>query len=328
MENVNNEEEDYPECPICLDIYGNNLEHIKAPKVLQCGDTFCKECLEDLIKRENEEIFNCPMCKVRIMRNQNIDNYITNKQIIKLVNSYFNLPKIEVENKAGSKKPISFRIITLGNSGVGKTSIFHRLSNDKFQENYGPTIGLDISKPYYIKYKKQKYKLFFYDTGGQEKNINITKNYLKLSDGILFVYDVSDEKSFYDLETWYNLYKNEKENVIGLLIGNKCDAVRKVKYEEAKKFAEHHGLVYIETSAKLDKGVKKALACLLNEIIESKANYVSISPEETNDKFQLDPQKLEEESFCSRFCKKLNPKNWFNNNKKEKLTNLEENTIQ
>ena len=103
MENVNNEEEDYPECPICLDIYGNNLEHIKAPKVLQCGDTFCKECLEDLIKRENEEIFNCPMCKVRIMRNQNIDNYITNKQIIKLVNSYFNLPNIEVENQAGKK---------------------------------------------------------------------------------------------------------------------------------------------------------------------------------------------------------------------------------
>ncbi len=52
-----NEEEDYPECPICYDIYGINAKHIKTPKVLECGDTLCKECLENLIKREKEEFF-------------------------------------------------------------------------------------------------------------------------------------------------------------------------------------------------------------------------------------------------------------------------------
>ena len=311
MENTKNEEDECPECPICLDIYGNNLEHIKVPKILDCGDSLCKECLEGIIKKEDEEIFYCPKCKEKIMKKQNIDSYITNKQLYKLVDSYFNLPKIEVENQEGNIKPISYNIITLGNSAVGKTSLFSRLSTNKFQESYQPTIGLEISNPYYIKYKKQKYKLFFYDTNGQEKFRNIPNNYLKHSDGILFVYDVSDEKSFNDLEIWYDLYKKEKEKVNGLLIGNKCDCARKVKYEEAKQFADSHGLAYIETSAKLDKGVKKALALLLEEIIESKALYNSIDSIKTNDKFQLDPKKLEKESFCKRFCKKVNPKNWF-----------------
>ena len=261
------------------------------------------------------------MCKEKIKKAQSIDKYITNKQLIKLVNSFFNIPKIEIENKEGNKNPISFKIITLGNSGVGKTSIFYRLAKDEFKENYQPTIGVYLSDPYYIKYKKQKYKLFLYDTGGQEKNItmirgeeelsNITPNYLKLSDGVIFVYDVSDKESFYKLEFWYNLYKKEKEKINGLLIGNKCDCERKVNYDEGKKFAIEHGLAYMETSAKLDKGVKKAFAYLLEIILESQALYNSIDSLKTNDKIELNAKELKKESFCQKFLKKLNPRNWF-----------------
>ena len=57
---------DYPECPRCKDIYGNKKGHIKEPKILNCGDSICKECLEDLIKDKNEEFFSCPTCGDKI----------------------------------------------------------------------------------------------------------------------------------------------------------------------------------------------------------------------------------------------------------------------
>ena len=96
----------------------------------------------------------------------------------------------------------------------------------------------------------------------------MTKSYLRNSDGVLFVYDISNKDSFNALETWYNLYKEENENVVGILIGNKSDTKHAVNKEEAKKFAKDHGLKkYLETSAKLDKNIKKAIAFLLDQII-------------------------------------------------------------
>ena len=241
MEKVNNEEEDYlddyPHCPICLDIYGINLQDIKAPKIIDCGDSICKECLQDLIRRKNK---NCPICKKEIINNENIDKYITNKQLVQLVNSFFNLPKTEVENEEENKKPIKYRIITLGNSEVGKPSIFQRLSKDIFQENgLGPTINLEISDPYYIKYKK-KYKLYFYDRAGSEKFQTVKRNYLRNSDGIIFVYDITDKKSLDALESWYKKYQEEKKEIISLFIGNKSDKEHKVSYENAEKFAKQY----------------------------------------------------------------------------------------
>ena len=127
----------------------------------------------------------------------------------------------------------------------------------------------------------------------------------------MFVFDISDKKSFKDLkEKWIELYKDAKENIVGVLIGNKCDSKRQVNYDKAKNFAKDHGLEYLEISAKLDINVKKAIAVLLNEIIESTKHYDRLSLVKTESRFSLDPSKLRKESFCSRFCKKLNPKNW------------------
>jgi len=299
----------YPECPLCLDIYGNDQSHIRAPKVLNCGDTFCKECLEKIINKSTGENFDCPICKENLKKKE-IDEFITNKEIIRLVNDIFNIPKEEAENEIDNNKPITYRIISLGSVGVGKTSIFGRLVTDKFIEKHPATIGVEISKEYYVKYKNIKYSLLFFDTCGQEKmKSQLPKNYLRNSDGVMFIYDISNIETFDDLENWYKLYKDEKENIVGVLIGNKCDIDRQVSYDKAKKFADEHGLEYFEISAKLDKNVKKAIAVLLNEIIESKKNYDRLSIVDKG-KFSLDRNKLKKESFCSRFCKKLNPNNW------------------
>ena len=304
--------EGYPECPICLDIYGIDQSHIRAPKVLNCGDTLCKECLEKIIKKSAEEFFECPICKDKLKK-KDIDEFITNKEIIRLVNGIFNIPKEEAENEneIENNKPISYKIISLGSAGVGKTTIFGRLITDKFIEQYEITLAIQISKAYYVKYKNIKYSLMFYDTCGQEQMASkLPKNYLRNSDGVMFIYDISNMGTFNDLKSWYDLYKAEKENIVGVLIGNKCDIERQVSYEEAKNFADEHGLKYFEISAKLDKNVKKAIAVLLNEIIESKKNYDTLTCVDKGTKFSLDPKKLRKESFCSRICKKFNPKNW------------------
>ena len=114
----------------------------------------------------------------------------------------------------------------------------------------------------------------------------------------LFVFDITNKTSFDDLESWYDLYKEENEKVVGLLIGNKCDCERKVDEEEAQKFAKQHGLKrYLETSAKLDKNIKKAVACLLEEIIDSKALYNSLSSVDTN--FSLKSEKSKKKKKCA-----------------------------
>ena len=261
--------EEYPKCPICLDMFGTNQNHIRAPKVLKCGDSFCKECLEKIIKRGDEDHFLCPMCKENIKKEQNVNDYITNKEMIRLVNEFFNLPEEEVHNKEYDKI-IKYNIVTLGNAFVGKTSIFQRLLKDRYDDLYSVTIGLDITR-YYIKYKNKQYELILHDTGGQEKFHSLTRNFMRNKDGVLFIYDITNQQSFDDLSFWYNSYKEQNEKVVGLLIGNKCDLEleRKVDEENAKEFAKEHGLKYIETSAKSDKNFKKAIALILEEIIKS-----------------------------------------------------------
>ena len=84
-----------PECQICLDIYGINVNHIKAPKFLSCGHSICKECLKGIIQKSTENFILCPFCKEEIEKKSNVNNYITNKQLIQLVNEAFGLPKVQ-----------------------------------------------------------------------------------------------------------------------------------------------------------------------------------------------------------------------------------------
>ena len=273
--------EKYQECPICLDIYGPNENDIHAPKVLKCGHTICKECLEEIIKNEDDynEFFNCPQCTKKIKKKKNVDEYITNKEIIRQIKSCFNIHKIEEVNKNGDK-PIEYKIILLGNTGVGKTSILRRFYENKFDICFA-TLGCE-PRTFYIKYKNKNYKLLFFDTAGHEKYRAITRGYLRNTDGVLFVFDISDQKSFIDLPIWYNLYKEENENVVGLVIGNKCDLNHEVDENEAEEFATEHGLIYMKTSAKSDKYIKKAIVCLLKKVNESKIKYENISSTSTH----------------------------------------------
>ena len=279
--------EKYSECPLCTDIYGANENDVHAPKILKCGDTLCKQCLEEAIENDNEDIFSCPICNKDIKKEQNIDEYTTNREIMKQINSLFNIHDIEDKDDTNKNQLIKYRVILLGNSGVGKTSILLRLLNNKIDDCL-VTVGCEPRK-FYIKYKNKKYQLLFFDTAGHEKYKAITRNFLRNTDAVLFVFDISNKKSFEDLSIWYNLYREENENVVGLLLGNKCDLEHKIDEEEADEFAKEHGLLYMETSAKSDKNVKKAIAYLIKKINESQITFESLSS--VNTQFSLHSKK-------------------------------------
>ena len=98
-----------------------------------------------------------------------------------LINSSFNINDSNEENTEDDK-PIKYNIISLGDSAVGKTSIFIRLKKEKFIDEYKCTIGVDCFD-YHVKYKNRKYKLIFHDTSGQEQYKSLTKSYLRNSEG-------------------------------------------------------------------------------------------------------------------------------------------------
>ena len=281
------------ECPVCLDIFGSNLSHIKVPKVLQCGHSVCRECLENLNENAENNFFSCPICNKQIIKGDNLDDFTTNITLINIINHNFNTSNIEDDNH--NDNAIKYNIILLGSSAVGKTCILQRLSNNIFSENQQASIGVNKTI-YKVKYKNQKYQLNVNDPAGQEKYKSITKSFLRNTDGVIFVFDMSDEKSFNDLEFWLNTYKEVNKKVIGLLIGNKCDLKHVVDEEKANEFAEEHGLKYLETSAKLDKNLKKAIVCILEKIIQSKKTEIE---KKTNDIIDLGESKSSVSSYLT-----------------------------
>jgi len=149
-----------------------------------------------------------------------------------------------------------------------------RLANNSFKENTLSSVHIDITT-YLLKYKNQKYNLIIHDTSGQESFKALTRNYMRGKDGVLFIYDISDQKSFDSIESWYDLYKDENEEVVGLLIGNKCDKERKVDQQKVEEFSKKHELDYIETSAKLNKRIRRIIISLLDKIRKSKEKQKS-----------------------------------------------------
>ena len=156
---------------------------------------------------------------------------------------------------------INYKFILIGNSGVGKTSIFRKLSTGEFHEKNISTIGiekksLDVSIEIDKDGKKEKktFNISFFDTAGQEKFRAVTLSYYKETDGILLLYDITDRKSFDNVSIWVNSIKeaiegNESKYAI-ILIGNKLDLVeeekkeRQVTEEEAKEACETYKMIW------------------------------------------------------------------------------------
>ncbi|TTB12809.1 Ras-related protein Rab-13 [Bagarius yarrelli] len=130
-----------------------------------------------------------------------------------------------------------FKLLLIGDSGVGKTCLIIRFAEDNFNSTYISTIGIDF-KVKTIEVEGKKIKLQVWDTAGQERFKTITTAYYRGAMGIILVYDITDEKSFENIQNWMKSIKeNASAGVSQMLLGNKCDieAKRKVSKEMGEK---------------------------------------------------------------------------------------------
>jgi len=160
------------------------------------------------------------------------------------------------------------KLLLIGDSGVGKSCLLLRFSDDSFTPSFITTIGIDF-KIRTIELEGKRIKLQIWDTAGQERFRTITTAYYRGAMGILLVYDVTDEKSFANIRNWIrNIEQHASENVNKILIGNKCDLVDKkiVDTARGKALADEYGIKFLETSAKNSINVDEAFISLAKDI--------------------------------------------------------------
>ena len=175
---------------------------------------------------------------------------------------------IEEVESSEVKEDYKFKIVIIGDSGVGKTNLIKRFITNTFNDNSKATVGVEfISKSYKI--NKKVFKIELWDTAGQERYKSITAVYYKGAKGALVVYDTTCKKTFENIDKWLAEIKDKTSDDIKLmLIGNKIDLkeFREVTNEEAMEKAQILGIPIMETSALDATNVKEAFNDLLKEM--------------------------------------------------------------
>ena len=179
---------------------------------------------------------------------------------------------------------ITYNILGSGDSGVGQTCIIRRWIENKFIKNGLATIGIDFKGKTVPLNNGKSIKLKIWDTAGQERFWNITKQYIKGSDAIILIYDISDEQSYDNLNKWINNITNRnggenynREKPI-FLVGNKMDLEekRKITREQGNEFAKKNGLLFIECSAKTGENVNYIFNKLILTLLQNNPEQIKL----------------------------------------------------
>ena len=184
-----------------------------------------------------------------------------------------------------------FKLLTLGNSKVGKTSFILKYTEDTFTTNTSTTIGIDYKDKYEILKNNQKVKIAIYDTNGQERFKSLSLNYLKKADGILLFYDITDKESFDSIKEWMqSIYEIKDNNFPIVLIGNKIDLEdeRIVTKEEGESESVKYNIKFYETSCKDNINIKESILFLIYKIL---GNIQEEKDKEKNENIVLNTEK-------------------------------------
>uniref|UniRef100_A0A0X3NZU5 Ras-related protein Rab-1 n=1 Tax=Schistocephalus solidus TaxID=70667 RepID=A0A0X3NZU5_SCHSO len=188
-----------------------------------------------------------------------------------------------------------FKLMLIGDSGVGKTCILFRFVEDSFSSSFISTIGIDF-KIKTVELEDQRIKLQIWDTAGQERFQTITASYYRGAMGIMLVYSVTSKKSFENIAKWMANIKNlASYEVETIIIANKADMSqqREVSSEEGKEIAERYGVKHFETSAKLGTNIEEAFLDLTRAILNKQ-------PRDQDNSQRGQTYRLSEPSQCQR----------------------------
>ena len=203
-----------------------------------------------------------------------------------------------------------FKLVLIGDSGVGKTNILTRYTKNEFSLATQATVGVEFGSKI-IKKNDKLIKLQIWDTAGQERYKSITSAYYKGSKGAFVVYDISRKPTFENVDKWIGELKtNASEEVLIMLVGNKSDLEdkREVQIDEVKKKAEQYKIAFCETSALEGKNIEQAFDSLIDEIAKKvekeKLSEVKVIKEsipitlDTNEKKEKDNGKNNNKKNC------------------------------
>ncbi|XP_034015428.1 ras-related protein Rab-15-like [Thalassophryne amazonica] len=166
---------------------------------------------------------------------------------------------------------VLFRLLMLGDSGVGKTCMLRRFTESEFDNSHISTIGLDF-KMKTLEMDGIKVRVQIWDTAGQERYQTITKQYYRRAQGIIFVYDITNEPSFQHIVKWAtDVDEYSPEKVQRILVGNKSDDEprRQVTKEQGSKLAEIHGMEFFETSACTNSNITESFTRVTELVLQS-----------------------------------------------------------
>ena len=165
-------------------------------------------------------------------------------------NEDLNISNYDEKLDSEESKPLEFNVILVGDSNVGKTSILKKFVEGNISQKLACTINVEFETKNLKIDKNLSAKLTIFDTAGQEKYRALTKQYYHKANGIILVFDLSNDNSFSKLDGWVKEINENAGNVEVILVGNKSDLEnRKINKLKAENYAKEKNLKYIETSA-------------------------------------------------------------------------------
>jgi len=173
-----------------------------------------------------------------------------------------------MERDETEEHDLLYKVVVIGDSGVGKSNLIDRYTKDTFREETKTTIGVEFGHKT-IRIDDKVIKAQIWDTAGQERFKALTRGYYRGALGALLVYSITSRQSFENCETWLEeLVQHADPGILVMLVGNKTDLAsqRDVKTDEGMAFAAKNKLSFIETSAKDKTNVAEAFERLINEI--------------------------------------------------------------
>jgi small GTP-binding protein len=249
----------------------------------------------------------CPICRNPITYTVDeilsLSSSLVHKQLIDTYRNH----RINYKNKS-PKKTLKLKISLLGSSGSGKSTIMRYLAGFPFIDDVSTTVGVD-TVVIDVEIKDYLVKVYLWDTAGQEIFRTIIKSYYRNSKGIILTFDVSDLKTFLDIESWLiEIRANcRDEDLVIALVANKIDLAHKrsVTSERAKALADRFNLIYFETCARTGENVAEMLERLVSKItsiieLSNESNHHSISKSviDLKDNYVTNPP-VESKKFCN-----------------------------